>query len=47
MALVEHLFAESARGSKEKLTMALKTALGNDGRGILYIDGGNTFWLPG
>ena len=28
-----------------KLTTALKSALGTDGNGLLFVDGGNTFWL--
>ena len=34
-------------GAASKLSKALQTALGHDGRGILLVDGGNTFWLLG
>ncbi|CAK9062722.1 Glutathione gamma-glutamylcysteinyltransferase [Durusdinium trenchii] len=28
----------------EPLTTALKSALGTEGKGLLFVDGGNTFW---
>eukprot|EP00438_Fugacium_kawagutii_P024251 Skav223112 [mRNA] locus=scaffold419:758745:763469:+ [translate_table: standard] len=31
--------------SPKKLAAALKSALGTDGNGLLFVDGGNTFWL--
>eukprot|EP00933_Yihiella_yeosuensis_P031978 TRINITY_DN25561_c0_g1_i2.p1 TRINITY_DN25561_c0_g1~~TRINITY_DN25561_c0_g1_i2.p1 ORF type:complete len:215 (-),score=37.28 TRINITY_DN25561_c0_g1_i2:27-671(-) len=41
---VEHLFLEDFE-EPEKLTSTLQEALGTDGHGVLFVDGGNTFWL--
>lgn len=44
-----HIFLEDHHqdrgGGRVKLTTALKSALGTDGNGLLFVDGGNTFWL--
>eukprot|EP00439_Symbiodinium_sp_Y106_P032804 s2303_g3.t3 len=46
---VENIFLEDMAKDSEagarQLSNALKIALGNDARGILFVDGGNTFWL--
>lgn len=41
---LEDLHCDPNRGS-EPLTTALKSALGTEGKGLLFVDGGNTFWL--
>eukprot|EP00434_Breviolum_minutum_P024980 symbB.v1.2.022067.t1/scaffold1943.1/size95470/1 len=44
----QHIFLEDFPqdgGGPKKLTAALESALGTDGNGVLFVDGGNTFWL--
>ena len=43
----DYCYYKGIQQGARQLSNALKIALGNDARGILFVDGGNTFWLLG